>query len=128
MPRCSSQLGTSPASGAPSPPANPTSCEHRMAPYNRQQTTHLPWSHIHPTLMHLFHQSNVTCICRHPGLSEQRFHQLADGLLDRLQERMEEFVEGLDLPDADVEYSVGSGAGSWPGGSCCSLSTYDVMF
>mmetsp|Transcript_4727 Transcript_4727/g.8938 ORF Transcript_4727/g.8938 Transcript_4727/m.8938 type:complete len:188 (-) Transcript_4727:228-791(-) len=39
--------------------------------------------------------------------SERMYHQVADRTLDDLHERIEEFVEGQNVEDSDVEYSMG---------------------
>eukprot|EP00877_Chromochloris_zofingiensis_P001215 jgi/Chrzof1/11094/Cz05g23130.t1 len=43
----------------------------------------------------------------HPPVTEHQYHHVADEALDHLQERIEAFVEDLDIDDADVEYAQG---------------------
>lgn len=43
----------------------------------------------------------------HADLSEDQFHVVADAALDRLQERLEVFIEDMDVAGGDVEYSSG---------------------
>jgi len=40
-------------------------------------------------------------------MSEHQFHELSEHTLEDLVDRIEAFVEGLDLEDADVSYSQG---------------------
>jgi frataxin len=40
-------------------------------------------------------------------MSEHQFHELSEHTLDDLVDRIEAFVEGLALEDADVSYSQG---------------------
>lgn len=40
-------------------------------------------------------------------MPEVQYHQLADHLLEDLLERLEEFLEAVDLDESDIEYSQG---------------------